>query len=102
MNFLDGIIAGMIDGDGTLDSYKNRHCQIRIASRKLLNQLALYIQYQGTFTSDRIPFLYNNPTSFKGKLPIYGLGFPLTKEEYFLNIDSIKIKNKYQPLIRKK
>lgn len=30
--FLDGVVAGMIDGDGTIDGYKNRHCQIRITS----------------------------------------------------------------------
>ena len=101
LEFLDGVIAGMIDGDGTIDGYKHRHCQIRIASEELLHQLSNYLQYRGIFCGDRTPHIYNNEKSYKQKLPLYGIGFSLTNEEYFSSIDSIKINNLYEPLQRK-
>ena len=100
--FLDGVIAGMIDGDGTLDGYKNRHCQIRITSRELLNQLSAYLQFKKINVGDRVPYRTNSSVSFTNKLTMFGIGFPLTNEEYFSTIDSIKISERYTPLIRKK
>ena len=99
--FLDGVVAGMIDGDGTVDGYKNRHCQIRIASETLCHQLSNYLQYKGIFCGDRTPHIYNSPKSFEQKLPLFGIGFTLTNEEYFRNIGSVKIAEKYIPLVRK-
>lgn len=100
-NFLNGIIAGLIDGDGTLDGYKSRHCQIRITSRELLNQISLYLQFNNIFVGDRTPYIHQNIHSFKSNLTMYGIGFTLTNEKYFSSINSIKIKNRYIPTIRK-
>lgn len=99
--FMDGVVAGLIDGDGTIDGYKHRHCQIRIASELLCHQISSYLQYKGIFCGDRTPYIYHSEKSFSQKLPLFGIGFTLTNEEYFLNIDSIKINEKYEPLIRK-
>jgi len=99
--FMDGIIAGMIDGDGTIDGYKNRHCHIRIASETLCHQLSMYLHSKGVFAGDRTPFRYNRAGSFEQKLPMFGIGFTLTNEEYFSRIGSIKIAEKYIPLTRK-
>ena len=100
-DFLDGIVAGMIDGDGTIDGYKHRHCQIRVTSETLCHQLSTYLSTKGIYCSDRIPYIYNREGSFTQKLPMFGIGFPLTNEDYFLKIDSIKINNLYEPLVRK-
>ena len=99
--FLDGIIAGMIDGDGAIGGYKNRHCTIRIASEKLLRQLDYYLRSKGIFTGYRTPYIYKRNGSFEQKLPTFGLCFSLTNEDYFSNIGSIKIAEKYIPLTRK-
>jgi len=99
--FMDGIVAGMIDGDGTIDGYKHRHCQIRIASEQLCHQLSNYLATKNVFCGDRIPYRYKNEKSFEQKLPLFGIGFTLTDEEYFLNIDSIKINTLYEKRIRK-
>lgn len=94
--FLDGILAGMIDGDGTIDGYKNRHCQIRITSEELVHQLGSYLNSKNIFTGDRVPFKYNREGSFDPNYPMFGLGFSLGEnEEYFLSIESTKINNKY-------
>lgn len=99
-DFLDGVVAGVIDGDGTIDGYKNRHCQIRLSSEVLVHQLSNYLNFKGVFCGDRVPFRYNYEGSFNQILPIFGIGFPLTDEEYFKNIRSFKIADKYVPLIR--
>lgn len=100
--FLDGVIAGMIDGDGTIDGYKHRHCQIRIASEELVHQLGAYLNYKGIFTGDRTPFRYNRTGSFEQKLPMFGLSFSMGEnEDYFLSIGSTKVNTKYERKIRK-
>ena len=99
--FMDGVVAGMIDGDGTIDGYKNRHCHIRIASETLCHQLSMYLHSRGIFAGDRTPFRYNRAGSFEQKLPMFGIGFTLTNEEYFSRIGSIKVAEKYIPLTRK-
>ena len=99
--FMDGVIAGMIDGDGTIDGYKNRYCHIRIASETLCHQLSMYLHSRGIFAGDRTPFRYNRAGSFEQKLSMFGIGFTLTNEEYFSRIGSIKIQEKYIPLTRK-
>lgn len=101
LEFMDGVVAGLIDGDGTIDGYKHRHCQIRIASELLCHQISTYLQSRGVFCGDRTPHIYNSDKSFTQKLPLFGIGFTLTNEEYFLNIDSVKINEKYEPVVRK-
>lgn len=99
--FMDGVVAGLIDGDGTIDGYKHRHCQIRIASELLCHQISSYLQFRGIFCGDRTPHIYHSEKSFTQRLPLFGIGFTLTNEQYFLNIGCIKINEKYEPLTRK-
>ncbi len=100
VEYLDGIVAGLIDGDGTIGGYKNRQCQIRIASEVLCHQISDYLKRYNIFCGDRTPHKYKSEKSFEQKLPLFGIAFTLTNEEYFSGIESIKIKNKYIPLIR--
>lgn len=99
-DFMDGVVAGLIDGDGTIDGYKERHCQIRITSEVLCHQISDYLRTKNIICRDRTPHIYHSVFSFKQKLPMFGIAFTLTNEEYFLNIGSIKINNKYKNLIR--
>lgn len=99
-DFMDGVVAGLIDGDGTIDGYKERHCQIRITSEVLCHQISDYLRTKNIFCRDRTPHIYHSVFSFKQKLPMFGIAFTLTNEEYFLNIGSIKINNKYKSRIR--
>lgn len=99
--FMDGVVAGLIDGDGTIGGYKNRQCQIRVASEELCHQISHYLKKHNVFCGDRTPYLYKSKYSFGQKLPLFGIAFTLTNENYFLNIDSIKINNKYEPRSRK-
>lgn len=99
-DFMDGVVAGLIDGDGTIDGYKERHCQIRITSEVLCHQISDYLRTKNIFCRDRTPHIYHSVFSFKQKLPMFGIAFTLTDEEYFLNIGSIKINNKYKSRIR--
>ena len=99
--FMDGIVAGLIDGDGTIGGYKNRQCQIRIASEALCHQISTYLKKHNVFCGDRTPYIYSSPDSFKQKIPLFGIAFTLTNEEYFSQIGSIKIEEKYIPLERK-
>lgn len=100
-DFMDGVVAGLIDGDGTIDGYKERHCQIRITSEVLCHQISDYLRTKNIFCRDRTPHIYRSVFSFKQKLPMFGIAFTLTNEEYFLNIGSIKINNKYKSRIRR-
>lgn len=99
--FMDGVVAGLIDGDGTIGGYKNRQCQIRIASESLCHQISTYLKKHNVFCGDRTPHIYSSANSFEQKLPLFGIAFTLTNEEYFSQIGSIKINEKYTPLERK-
>lgn len=102
IEFMNGVVAGLIDGDGTIGGYKNRQCQIRIASEELCHQISTYLKRFNIFCEDRTPHIYHGPNSFIQKLPLFGIAFTLTDDEYFLDIGSIKINDKYEPRIRKK
>ena len=94
--FLDGVLAGMIDGDGVLDGYKSRQFQIRIASEELIHQLTSYLNFKNIFTGDRTPFKYQRAGSFAQRLPLFGCGASIgDAEDYFLSIQSTKIESKY-------
>jgi intein/homing endonuclease len=100
-DFMNGVVAGLIDGDGTIGGYKNRQCQIRITSETLCHQISDYLKRYDVFCGDRTPHIYKSNSSFEQKLPLFGIAFTLTNEEYFSKINSIKINNKYIPLERK-
>ena len=99
-DFMDGVVAGLIDGDGTIGGYKHRQCQIRIASEELCHQISTYLKRFNIFCGDRTPHIYKGKHSFTQKLPMFGIAFTLTNEDYFLNIGSIKINDKYEPRVR--
>ena len=99
-DFMDGVVAGLIDGDGTIGGYKHRQCQIRIASEELCHQISTYLKRFNVFCGDRTPHIYKGKHSFIQKLPMFGIAFTLTNEDYFLNIGSIKINDKYEPRVR--
>lgn len=99
--FMDGVVAGLIDGDGAIGGYKHRQCQIRIASEELCHQISTYLKQYNVFCGDRTPFIYKSNNSFEQKLPLFGIAFTLTNEDYFMNIGSIKIDNLYEPRVRK-
>lgn len=91
--FLQGVLAGIIDACGNFSTYKKRHCIIKSKSRTLLNQLSLYTQSKNMFTEDIIPFDKN-----KKKLIVYSIKVNLSQNEDFsLNIGSVKINDKYIP-----
>ena len=99
-DFLNGILAGIIDGDGTIDGEYRTHCQIRIVSETLCHQLHTYLTCMGLIASDRVPYTQKqNKVSFKSNSMIYGLGFSLNNN-YYKTIGSIKITNQsYNPTI---
>ena len=78
--FMDGVVAGLIDGDRTIGGYKNRQCQIRIASESLCHQISTYLKKHNVFCGDRTPHIYSSANSFEQKLPLFGIAFTLTNE----------------------
>lgn len=98
-DFLDGIVAGFIDGDGTLTGKYKRTCQIRITSEVLLRQLSNYLQARGIFVGDRTPYLTKSSKSFQSRYAIYGISFNLN-DEYFRTLPSIKIDVGYKERLR--
>ena len=87
VNFIKGIIAGIIDGDGSVRLHKSKHDDslaqvlIRVSSRTLLEQLSILLQFFGIIARDRISSEdIGKVNIFKGKAivqnyPIYGISF---------------------------
>lgn len=88
-DFIKGIVAGVIDGDGTCTSAQGRRIHIRITSRSLVNQLAFLMRAFGYTVREQTPSLYCRDDSFKGKHLIYHMAFTPTQENEDFN--SIKI-----------
>jgi len=93
-DFIKGVIAGIIDGDGTVEGNKSQ-ILIRVASRSMLEQIASLLQFFGIVARDRISSEEIGKVHFfKGKeiiqnYPIYGLCF--SKKEDF-DLPSFKYK----------
>jgi anaerobic ribonucleoside-triphosphate reductase len=88
--FVKGIIAGIIDGDGSIDHSKTT-LSVRIASRTALEQLAVVMQLLGYTPRDRNIEGEGSEKVFKGKVihqnfPIYGISFRKIDEK----LDSFK------------
>lgn len=56
--FIKGIIAGMLDGDGTLGGTTGRRIHFRITSRHLLMQLGYMMRMLGFQTREQTPSIY--------------------------------------------
>ena len=86
--FLYGIVGGVVDGDGTqmanfIKGRSNR-INIRMTSRKLLNQLRLIIQHAGYIVRDGRPQHPGENSQIQGKHMIYKIAFtPLQGGELF-------------------
>jgi anaerobic ribonucleoside-triphosphate reductase len=83
-DFVRGVLAGIIDGDGSADG--NGTCiMIRVSARTLLEQTAYVLQMLGTTPRDRNIEGVGSSRSFKGReivqrFPLYGLSFRKTAE----------------------
>ncbi len=82
--FVQGVLAGVIDGDGSIDG--NGTCiMIRVSARTLLEQMAYVLQLLGATPSDRNIEGVGSRRTWRGreivqKLPLYGLSFRKTAE----------------------
>jgi ribonucleoside-triphosphate reductase (formate) len=87
LDFIKGVIAGIIDGDGSVRTQKSKHYDslsqvlIRVSSRTLLEQLSILLQFFGIVARDRISSEdIDKINIFKGRkivqnYPIYGISF---------------------------
>jgi len=85
LDFIRGLIAGIIDGDGTKGNSDGdgdfSQILIRVASRTLLEQLAILLQFFGIVARDRVSSEdIGKENIFQGKkivqnFPLYGLAF---------------------------
>ncbi len=76
--FIQGIIAGILDGDGAANG--DTGIQLRMTSRTLLEQLAVVLPFIGLFPRDRNCEGAGTVREYKGRtitqnFPLYGLGF---------------------------
>ena len=84
LNFIKGVIAGIIDGDGTVSPRNEKiyrypsQISIRVASRKMLEQLAILLQFFGIVGRDG--------ASTKDITPLYRLSFSKKKKVEFPSI----------------
>lgn len=87
-DFLNGIIAGMIDGDGNL-APNGLKGSIRITSRTLILQLANYLRFNNIFPREigGFPLDICKPgkNSFKSRLIDYGISFNFRNSLNYLN-----------------
>ena len=84
-DFIKGVIAGIIDGDGCVDpenkAHSNSQILIRVASRTMMEQLSTLFQFFGIIARDRVSVEdIGKKNIFSGKeiiqnYPIYGLVF---------------------------
>jgi len=76
--FLTGVVAGLLDGDGTRNG--STSIQLRMACRTLLEQLAIALPFLGLFPRDRNCEGVGSERQYNGRTihqnyPLYGLGF---------------------------
>ena len=90
-DFIKGLIAGIVDGDGNV-STQGSQIIIRTASRTMLEQVAILLQFFGVVCRDRAIEGVGSKRVYKGKeiiqkFPLYGISF--SKKEK-LNLPSFK------------
>lgn len=76
-SFLDGVLAGVLDGDGSISGQYRHHAQIKLTSDLLIRQLDWILRSRGVISGSLKPFRYHHPSSFRSSLPMFGLTFPL-------------------------
>ncbi len=83
--FIKGIIAGLIDGDGTIES-SGTIISVRVAARTLLEQLAVVMDLLGFTPRDRSIEGQETEHVYRGKriiqrYPLYGVSFRKIEED---------------------
>lgn len=97
IDFAKGVVAGIIDGDGTVspsdDSHNDSQVLIRVASRTMLEQLAVLLQVFGIVPRDRAEGVGSkrelNGREVVQNYPLYGLSFSKRED---VEIPSFKYK----------
>lgn len=92
--FLKGILAGIIDGDGSIAN--NKICMIRTTSRSLINQIRTIGLGFGVYFSDRFPYVQNQTGKIRQKRPMHSANVNMNRnKDFFLSLPSRKIKEEY-------
>ena len=102
--FLDGFIAGMIDGDGSVFGEFGRQGDIFSISETLVRQCEAYLRFKGIFSSQVKPELRTKSSdTIKQAHPLFRIQFNLADNEtYFKQINCLKFEARYVPRKRKK
>ena len=93
-NFLNGVIAGIIDGDGTIAN--NKTVMIRMTSRTLINQLKVIGHDYGVYFSGTVPYIQKQKGQIQQKHIMYSCCCNMNQnKDWFLSLGSIKIQQKF-------
>jgi len=84
-DFVKGVIAGVLDGDGSLEG-NGTQLLLRVAARTLLEQLAVVLELLGFVPRDRAVEGQGSRRAYRGReivqnYPLYGLAFSKTDVE---------------------
>lgn len=92
--FLKGVIAGLIDGDGTINL--NSTCMIRMTSRTLINQIREIGLHFGVFFGSRLPYIQSQKAKIRQTKPMYSANVNMNRNrKFFLSLPSIKVRDKF-------
>ena len=92
--FLNGLLGGIIDGDGTIS--QNRVVMIRMTSRTLINQIKNLGYNFNVFFSGNVPYIQTQKGLIQQRHIMYSASANMNQnKEWFLKVDSEKIKEKY-------
>lgn len=90
--FLNGILAGIIDGDGTVSF--NKKVLIRMTSRTLINQIKAYGLANGVYFAGNAPYIQKAKEVIQQKHIIYSANADMNQnKEWFLSLPSLKVQN---------
>lgn len=93
-DFLNGLLGGIIDGDGTVS--QNKTVMIRMTSRTLINQIKNIGHHFNVFFSGNTPYIQKQKGEIQQKHIIYSASANMNQnKDWFKQLDSEKIKNKY-------
>lgn len=93
-DFLNGIVAGIIDRDGTIA--KNKTVMIRMTSRSLINQLKIIGYNHNVYFMGAIPYVQKQKGPIQQKHIIYSSSCNMNQnKDWFLSLDSIKIQKNF-------
>ena len=104
-DFLNGLLCGIIDGDGcTREEQGNQYSRsvtIRMSTRTLLNQLSYILRANGVNSRERKPYFHEkSKTGFKSNLTMYSLFFTVPPNVFNGSVKCAEIEN-MQPINEK-